>query len=180
MNPSDAGKTPGRKKREPHPDPLKVALVLSPEEEEIERELQDRISVALSPLKIKQIADPYAGLLVSSLDAEPSSANVQGVAVLQEKSRRESSATAVPEWTGGSVAGYQRTGGCRPVSGWRSNSTEPLVHVPETGASDLHRGASKQDDPRVEADGSEFEIGSGIGNSKVHCEYEPSGRNQAA
>ena len=147
MNRSDAVRTPGRQKREPHPDPLKVALVLSPEEEEIERELQDRISVALSPLKIKQIADPYAGLLISSIDAESSPANVPRVAVLQERSRSKNSATVISEWTGGSVAGHQGTVGCRSVSDWRPNSAEPLVHVPEVGAPDPHRGAYEQDDP---------------------------------
>ena len=66
---ADGKESRKKPKSDPSFDPIKVALSLSPDEEELERELQNRISVALAPLKIEQITDPYAGLLVSSIDA---------------------------------------------------------------------------------------------------------------
>ena len=45
---------------------MNVELVLSPDEEEIEQELQR--SVADDPLKIEQVHDPYAGLLITTID----------------------------------------------------------------------------------------------------------------
>ena len=58
-------------RRDPKFDPLNVELSLSPDEEEIEAVLQSRISVALTPLKIEQSPDPYAGLLVVAASLHP-------------------------------------------------------------------------------------------------------------